>query len=453
MTPKRRTILLGALVVTAACSIGYWIHRRNFERARIELGACLIGEPLAPGERASERMTRIDLARPPSRSGEKSWWPESCAPYAQAVHDTQTISLGSVDIRSYAGAEVYSLAHDLANPEVSNSARFREADEFSWLEERQPFAGATARRPWAPIVILPSPAEHSSLPCSAGVMETDDSRAITDMSPRCVIETNGTERLAKIRAATADDSFTSRAPLPRTEKVAGASLAVGCRTNGGGAFLHLRTEPFQPKHYALTVDFGDAEGNPLARATIDVTSRVDSGDQNRARTLDASRPILSCKAQEAHIAWAWATSIDGMPNEEIVVVTCAPGHCETKTAVVNIETTRHSNCGMCKPTDDELQVEPPHVVDLFDSTAIVWTDDHTVRSRIAPIDKLATTADQVLWYEAITVNNPFRQLAITPSRDIALVFAERLGGAHGEDAATRLFRLTAAGPRELTASP
>lgn len=77
------------MVLVAAAVGGYWMWRgrsaRQLARAWRDYEACLLGAPLAAGEKPSERVRRIELAQAPTWTADDTAWPQRCRPAAARI--------------------------------------------------------------------------------------------------------------------------------------------------------------------------------------------------------------------------------------------------------------------------------------------------------------------------------------------------------------------------------
>lgn len=439
--------VIAVVLVMAVLAVGYRA-RRAADLRIAELGACLFGEPLQHGEKASERMLRIDLARPHARlvrragklepEDRSASWPATCAGPA---HDAAASRLLSARDRAY----LELLAVALGDEKTDFDAISRAADD-AWSTLDAPAAVTTVGRPWKPVTLVAKREGASALGCEPYVIAADTKLAIIGGTPGCTLESTDTEQWGVLRAREDSDRPAPTPKLPKALAALRGSRARATPTCVAGAMSvsALDVETDDPRRRELVVAFFDAKELTSEPLHVTVTSRFGAGEQK----LQVSHSTTNCRPGEARIAWAWATSIDQKATEEIVVVTCVPGSCTVRTSEAHVETPRMSNCGYCSPSPDELLVTAPTVVDLFGTAALLWRDSRSMRARIAPLERLDAVVDTVLWYDPDPAGAEFGEPWIHLGAQTAI-----FGLSHGERLReTRLFKVTADGARELVSS-
>src|SRR5689334_7654747 len=111
-------LLLATLLGACTCSGGSADDAARRANASLsDLSRCLLGEPLAAGERASARARAVQLlAPPPSGAGDTHAWPARCAPHARQLAT-------DLDAAKSADAAKYGAAADQAGPIAESIAR------------------------------------------------------------------------------------------------------------------------------------------------------------------------------------------------------------------------------------------------------------------------------------------------------------------------------------------
>lgn len=497
MRSSRVVIFAFAVALASiACAIAWVRLRHETERRFANLSVCLLGDdPLRPGELPSQRLLAIDLARPPERMmtspdrrllvPEKpipagARWPNRCAVYADEAARGAARLFAPLTRDKLA----YIAAH-LANNGVEAAVDALWVDAAPILSKRA--ADPSVDRPWRPVELVASPPSANVAPaCRAQQIITgDDEYAIDDVfvkgAPGCVVSSTQHKGLTTVKLLGAGDHPTPATSSGRDGKhlsigvldthrdgrirfapmsagpAEGGGLDLGATgnlslCNGGDTYALVveRGRPDAPDELELRIL--DATGATGA-AHIAVAEPIFAGRSVETKTSH-SRPTVSCRGSEAHIAWAFSNAIDQRPTHEVFVASCtrskngvAPA-CAVRSQRVHAETGSTGGCSMCVPKADPYEVGAPWVVDLFGATALVWVAGDSARARVAPLEKLDATPDTALWYAPRGPNGRFAlsDVGLLTRADVTLVAIDA-------DTETRLFRIDTGGVYPLLTGP
>jgi hypothetical protein len=123
----RALIAGGALVVAAGAGIGAWqwtkrLGEQDVRAAWGHLSTCLVGDPLAPSESASQRVRRIQLAYVGAARGADGHWPSRCQAPAhqlyQKLRENGQAEQGKKDAAYWAETIAAKIEHGAGDDEV-----------------------------------------------------------------------------------------------------------------------------------------------------------------------------------------------------------------------------------------------------------------------------------------------------------------------------------------------
>lgn len=449
---RRRQLLVGSGLFVAAlvgAVAGFRLLReRSVARAFGDLRACLIGEPLAAGERVGDRVFAIeaalDLELEPARIDA---WPRRCGEQARRLEEVAEKN-GLPELGEAAAALANELKlGQMGDPgptaELSTEALERALEAGRSLEGRASTSRGVVVAP-APARALVSSAElrraaelyHGGVVLTSGGLDAQAPDSITLRGPprTCVLELGKPElTCGEARPERGQTATRLQRQGARYRAVRGPSLSVELPESVKRADVigqsvialeagKLTARRILPDDALLgpaeeLAELGDGEYRPQSCVTQQgsalavsgwvalekggafskaVRAELPEGMGLRAPGPGAlGRPTLSCRAGEASLGFARVSLRGGHDFHEVFLVRCTQEGCRAEHVELGRLGTARRFFGM-NTTDTPDQIMTPLVVDLGQRVLCLWVSRGALRLRSAPLAELPRTPTTVL---------------------------------------------------------